>query len=271
MAEREGVDEFVWVNARRGIAGQIPDVVRAGAASQKPDRLNAAQHLRRVLRLDEAQLKIGARRDLDVAGGQFPGDAGQLAELVRFDLAGWNPQPTHKRLLVWREKKQAVPFEAENIFLVRRFVGGGVFEQQRVGIERMQLLLDSFLENLRFEIFLVGRGSVRLADRVRFDIGECQAAILQPREQAFEVGHLFTVELLTGDFGERKRGGAHWSVEKKQAVWFSDGSGKGVSPACRWHDSHGRDARATIPEKASRQGIEWTRPKRARSPKYSIS
>ena len=31
MAEREGVDEFMWVNARRGVAGQIPDVVRAGA------------------------------------------------------------------------------------------------------------------------------------------------------------------------------------------------------------------------------------------------
>ena len=27
--------------------------------------------------------------------------------------------------------------------------------------------------------------------------------------------------------------------------WFSDDSGTGVSPVCRLHDSHGRDARAT--------------------------
>src|SRR5881397_1630189 len=31
-------------------------------------------------------------------------------------------------------------------------------------------------------------------------------------------------------------------------VWFSDGSGTGVSPVCGLHDSHGRDARATTLE-----------------------
>ena len=31
-------------------------------------------------------------------------------------------------------------------------------------------------------------------------------------------------------------------------VWFSNGSGMGVSPVCRLHDSHGRDARATTLE-----------------------
>ena len=31
-------------------------------------------------------------------------------------------------------------------------------------------------------------------------------------------------------------------------LWFSVGSGTGVSPVCRLHDSYGRDARATTLE-----------------------
>ena len=44
-----------------------------------------------------------------------------------------------------------------------------------------------------------------------------------------------------------------WGLYVSQKRWipgvsFSGGSGTGVSPVCRLHDSHGRDARATTLE-----------------------
>ena len=66
------VNQFVRINARGGIRGEIADVVRAGAARVQADGLDAPQDFRRVLRLDETHLKIRARRDLDVAAWSTP-------------------------------------------------------------------------------------------------------------------------------------------------------------------------------------------------------
>ena len=61
------VDQLVRIDARRGIRGEIADVVRARAARVQADGLDAAQKFRRVLRLDEPHLQIRARGDLHVA------------------------------------------------------------------------------------------------------------------------------------------------------------------------------------------------------------
>jgi hypothetical protein len=81
MAERERVVEFGGIDAGGGIAGDVADVVGAGAARMKAGALNAAENFGRVFGFDEANLKIRAGGDLDVAGGEFVGDAGDFAEL----------------------------------------------------------------------------------------------------------------------------------------------------------------------------------------------
>ena len=71
MAQREGVDEFRGVDSRSGIGGEVPDVVCAGPARVQAHTLDAAKDLGGVLRLNQTDLEVGARRDLDVAGGQI--------------------------------------------------------------------------------------------------------------------------------------------------------------------------------------------------------
>src|SRR6185503_13744710 len=90
MAERAGVDQFKGVDARRGIGGEIADVVSARAARVKTDALDAPQDFRRVLDFDEADLNVRPRGDLDVAGGEILCDARDFPELKGLELAGRN-------------------------------------------------------------------------------------------------------------------------------------------------------------------------------------
>ena len=71
VTERHHVDQLERIDAGGRIRGEVADVVRARAARVQADGLDAAQNLRRVLRLDEPHLKIRPRGDLHVAGGQF--------------------------------------------------------------------------------------------------------------------------------------------------------------------------------------------------------
>ena len=147
LAERHHVNQLHRVNARRGIGGEITDVVRARAARVQTNALDAAEKFRRILRLDEAHLQIGARRDLDVTARQFLRQAAKFAELKSGEQSAGNPQTRHERILDRREKKQSVPFETKNLLLVRRLVVDGIFDDLSVGVERMQLALHAFLEN----------------------------------------------------------------------------------------------------------------------------
>ncbi len=180
-AEGHDVDDLLRVDAGSRIGGEVADVIRTGAARVQSDGLDAPQKIRRILRLNEAHLEIGPGGDLDVAGGELLRDLREFAELKGADQSARNPQPRHERLLVWREVKKAVPFEAEDFLLLRRFVGGGVLEQDRVGVERMQFLLHPLLENQVFvrHLSFDGRG--------RFHVGETLAARGNPREEPREV------------------------------------------------------------------------------------
>ena len=113
LAEGHDIDQFVRIDAGGGIGRQVADVVRARAARVQARRLDAAQNFGRVLRLDQADLEIGASGDLDVAGGEFFGDRARVRAVGKSSAPARNAKPRHERSFVRREKKKAVPFEAE--------------------------------------------------------------------------------------------------------------------------------------------------------------
>ena len=145
--ERQRVNQLHGINARRGIGGEIADVVRARAACVQTDTLDATQKFRSVLRLNEPHLEIRPRRDLDVTTREFPCDAREFPQLKRRQHAAGNSQPRHECILYRRQKEQAVPLETKNILLVWGFVAGGVLNDLPVSVERMQLAFHAFLEN----------------------------------------------------------------------------------------------------------------------------
>ena len=204
LRDRQRLDEFIRVHAARGIAGEVTDVVRARTARVQSNGLDAAEKLHSVLRLDQPQLEVRAGRDLRVTAGELVGDVGEFAELETVELAAGNPQPRHVGFLVRREEEQALPLEAEGGFLVGCLVGGGVLEQQRIGVERVQFALDAFLGNQVVEVGLRRRGG-----GIGQHIAESEAAIPQAGKETFEVGGLLAAELLAGNLGERQGGRAH--------------------------------------------------------------
>ena len=193
LAERQRVDQFVRINARRGIRRDVADVVRARALAAQAHRLDAAQKLRRVLRLDEAQLQVGPRGDLDVAAGQLLRNLGRLAQLKRLEHAAGNFQPAHELLAGGCEIKQPVPLEAVDVFLVRSAIGDGVFEQERIGIQRIQFALHAFLEDQ------VRRVRHRLGHGVGRDAGKGQPAFAQAGKKSVQIRALLVRQLLALD------------------------------------------------------------------------
>ena len=55
------MSDLDWINSGGGVGGDVADVVGAGTAAVKADILNAGEEGWSGLRLDEAELKIGAR------------------------------------------------------------------------------------------------------------------------------------------------------------------------------------------------------------------
>ena len=66
-----GVDELLWIDARRRAAGDVANVVGAGAARTQAEVLDGLDDLDGVLRRDLADLNIGARRDMRIAAAIF--------------------------------------------------------------------------------------------------------------------------------------------------------------------------------------------------------
>ena len=64
-----------------GIRRQVANIVRSRAARVQAHRLNAAQNFGRVLWLNQPDLEIRPRGDLDVAGRQLLRDIGEFAQL----------------------------------------------------------------------------------------------------------------------------------------------------------------------------------------------
>jgi len=127
-------------------------------------------------------LEIGAGGDLDVAGGEILGDPSKLAQLIGLNDSAGNTQAGHKSILNRGEKEKTIPFEAEDLFFVGSLVGARVFDELRIGVERMEFAFDPLFEG---EIFVLCRS------RDRLDVAEALASGGETGENAGEVFFLF--------------------------------------------------------------------------------
>ena len=75
------VDQFLRVDAGGRRAGDVADVVGAGAARAEAEILDRLDHRDGVLRLDLADLEIGAGRDMRIAAAVALGEVGEAGEL----------------------------------------------------------------------------------------------------------------------------------------------------------------------------------------------
>src|SRR5687768_151353 len=94
-----------------------------------------------------------------------------------------------------REVEEAVPFIAEEIFFVGRFVGGGVVEKRGVSVEGMEFAFDAFLRDEGAE---VGRRSLGYRG-IGENIGKSNAAVAEAGENSIEVIFLFEGEFVSVD------------------------------------------------------------------------
>ena len=110
---RPRVDELLRIDAGGRRAGDIADIVGAGAARAEAEFHDAVDHLDGVLRLDLADLQIGAGGDVTIRPGAAVGEIGEARELPVLHDAVRNAQPAHIGRLRWRHVEQPVIAPAE--------------------------------------------------------------------------------------------------------------------------------------------------------------
>ena len=108
------VDQFLRVDAGGRRAGDVADVVGAGAARAQAEVLDALDHVDRVLRLDLADLQVGARRHMRIAAAEALGEIGDAGELPVLQDAVRDAQPAHVGVLRRRDVEQAVDSASGN-------------------------------------------------------------------------------------------------------------------------------------------------------------
>ena len=116
------VDQLLRIDAGGRRAGDVADVVGAGAARAEAEIGDRLDHGDGVLRLDLADLQIGARGDVRVAAAVALGEIGEAGELPVLEDAVRNPQPAHVGVLRRRDVEQAVIAPAEIVGRLRRLV-----------------------------------------------------------------------------------------------------------------------------------------------------
>ena len=121
-----------------------------------------------------------------------------------FQHAARDAQAGHEGAFDGRQVKEAAPFITENIILLRRCIGGGVLEDVRIEIERVQGLLDGFLNG---QVLIVhGIGS---RHGIGLHITEAEVAGGDSGEKTVQVLLLHRKDGLAGDLGEGKSAGGH--------------------------------------------------------------
>ena len=141
---RPGVDQLLRVDAGGRRAGDVADVVGAGAARAQPQILDRLDHGDRVVRLDFANLEIGARRHMRIAAAIAFGEIGKSGELRGLDDAVRDAQPAHIGVLIGRDVEQAEKAPAEIVRRLGIFALGRMRLEPLIGIERMLLALELF-------------------------------------------------------------------------------------------------------------------------------
>ncbi len=92
---RGGIDQLLRINARRGRARHVADIVGTGAAGAQPEILDGLDHEHGVLRLDLADLEIGARGHVGIAAAIALGEIGDPCELPMRENAVRHAQAAH--------------------------------------------------------------------------------------------------------------------------------------------------------------------------------
>src|ERR1043165_2267259 len=100
---RPRVDQLLAVDAGRGRAGDIADVVGAGAARPQAEALDAFDHVDRVLRRDLADLQVRARRYMRIRTAAALREIGDTGELPVLQDAVRDAQPAHVGILRGRD------------------------------------------------------------------------------------------------------------------------------------------------------------------------
>ena len=167
---RPRVDQFLRIDAGCRRAGDVADIVGARAARAETEILDRLDHGDGVLRLDLADLQIGARGDMRIAAGISVGDIGHARKLPMLEDAVGNAQPAHVRVLRRRDVEQPEIAPAEIVGGFRRLVFRRLLLQPLVGVEGMLLALEFFLigefaaggENAILRLDVDGVGSGRL-------------------------------------------------------------------------------------------------------------
>ena len=165
-----------------------------------------------LLRLDLADLQVGAGGDVGVAAAVALGEIGEAGELPGVEDAVGDAQPAHIGILVRRDVEQAEEAPAEIVRRLRIFVLGGLLLQPLVAVERMLLALELFLVGelaagcehavLRLECRRVGADRLRRRGAAAPARAAAAPAMLARRlgdlhagDEAFEIALLFGVEI----------------------------------------------------------------------------
>ena len=117
--------------------------------------MDAPKHLRRVLGLNKPDLQIRPCRNLAIAGGKVLRRLRDSAKLKRPNCSAGDTQPRHESILNGGQIEQAVPFESEDLLLVRRFVCPRVFKESIIRIEGMLFVLDPLFGDERNFLFVL--------------------------------------------------------------------------------------------------------------------
>src|SRR5262249_1694772 len=96
--KRARVDQLARIDTRGGRARDVADGGGAGAARGEAEVLDRLDHGDRALRLDLADLQVGARGDVRVAAAEALGEIGEAGKLPVLENAVRQPQPAHIRV-----------------------------------------------------------------------------------------------------------------------------------------------------------------------------
>src|SRR5262249_4759430 len=94
-----------------------------------------------VARLEFADLKVAARRDMRAAAAEIGREIGETVQLPGVHLAGRDAQAHHETVLGRRDVEQTEVLEAIHVLRIGELVLDRVLEQAIPGVERVLLVL----------------------------------------------------------------------------------------------------------------------------------
>ena len=202
-----GVQQLLGVDAGRGRAGDVADVVGTGSLGIDAELAQGLQQRRAAFGGDVADLQVGARRHVRIAPAPARRCISDAVELPVREDAVRQAQPAHEGAVGGGEEEEPVEAPAEVVEALGELAGGRLRSQTRIGIEGMLVALGLLLGGdflaVRLEARHGGevcrfrsrgcRGTAEPAQRLEAGRG---ARGLQARHEAFQIALLLLAEVL---------------------------------------------------------------------------